>query len=98
MLRNFYQCRLHCVAPGTNKADDTGPQLAVLAGVLEEAWDKLELFEERKRTNLIFCGVRGEARETQAELINKVGLLCKVRSLDVSYFHAGRSLASSGPP
>ena len=43
--------------------------------MLEEAWDKLELFEERKRTNLIFCGVRGEARETQAELINKVGLL-----------------------
>ena len=41
--------------------------------MLEEAWDKLELFEERKRTNLIFCGVRGEARETQAELINKVG-------------------------
>ena len=52
--------------------------------MLEEAWDKLELFEERKRTNLIFCGVRGEARETQAELINKVWLLCKVRSLDIS--------------
>ena len=57
----------------------------MLAGVLEEAWDKLELFEERKRTNLIFCGVRGEARETQAELINKVGLLCKIRSLLFPY-------------
>ena len=38
-------------------------------------WEKLEMFEEKKRSNLIFYGVRGEMRETQNDLINKVGLL-----------------------
>ena len=58
--------------PGTNRSGDCGPQLDVLESVLEEAWDKLEQFENKKRSNLIFYGVRGEQRETQADLISKV--------------------------
>jgi len=57
---------------GTSGCGDTGPQLDILAEVLEEAWDKLEEFEKRKRSNLIFYGVRGEARETQSDLIHKI--------------------------
>ena len=64
------------IFPGTNRSGDCGPQLDVLENVLEEAWDKLEQFENKKRSNLIFYGVRGENRETQADLIQKV---CKTR-------------------
>ena len=60
---------------GTSSNVDISPQLDTLAEVLEEAWDKLEEFERRKRSNLIFYGVRGEARETQSELIHKVNLI-----------------------
>ena len=59
--------------PGTNNSEDCGPQLDVLERVLEEAWDKLEQFQNKKRSNLIFYGVRGETRETQADLVQKVG-------------------------
>ena len=59
--------------PGTNNSGDCGPQLDVLERVLEEAWDKLEQFQNKKRSNLIFYGVRGETRETQADLVQKVG-------------------------
>ena len=58
---------------GTNSSGDNGPQLDMLESVLEDAWDKLEQFENKKRCNLIFYGVRGETRETQADLIQKVG-------------------------
>ena len=57
---------------GTNSSGDSGPQLDMLESVLEEAWDKLEQFGNKKRSNLIFYGVRGETRETQADLIQKV--------------------------
>ena len=60
---------------GTSSKGDISPQLDTLAEVLEEAWVKLEEFERRKRSNLIFYGVRGEARETQSELIHKVNLI-----------------------
>ena len=60
------------IFPGTNCSGDSGPQLDVLESVLEDAWDKLEQFENKKRSNLIFYGVRGETRETQADLILKV--------------------------
>ena len=65
-------CLVNIILSGTSGCGDTGPQLDILAEVLEEAWDKLEEFEKRKRSNLIFYGVRGEARETQSDLIHKV--------------------------
>ena len=72
------------IFPGTNRSGDCGPQLDVLESVLEEAWDKLEQFENKKRSNLIFYGVRGENRETQADLIQKV---CKnVYVLNIQLF------------
>ena len=35
-------------------------------------------FERKKRSNLIFYGIRGEARETQSELINKVAIITEI--------------------
>ena len=49
-------------------------QLAGVAEVVEDIQDKLIEFEERKRNNLIFYGVKGESRETPSELANKVTL------------------------
>ena len=40
--------------------------------ILDEMWEKLELFELKKKSNLIFYGVRGETRETQSDLIHKI--------------------------
>ena len=45
-------------------------------------WEKLEMFELRKRSNLIFYGVRGETRETQSDLIHKITTIIR-RSLDL---------------
>ena len=60
---------------GTESSDSADSQLDNIAEIVEEMWEKLEMFEEKKRSNLIFYGVRGEMRETQNDLINKVGLL-----------------------
>ena len=49
-------------------------QLAGVAEVVEDIQEKLIEFEERKRNNLIFYGVKGELRETPKELANKVSL------------------------
>ena len=40
------------------------------------------MFEKKKRSNLIFYGVRGEMRETQNDLITKV---CGYNSLYNNY-------------
>ena len=56
----------------TGSSDGCEEQLAGVAEVVEDIQDKLIEFEERKRNNLIFYGVKGEIRETPAELANKV--------------------------
>ena len=61
---------------------DTDTQLDLMTDMLQEAWDKLDMFERKKRSNLIFYGVRGEARETQSELIHKV-----IHNMIVFTFH-----------
>ena len=48
---------------------------------MEEAWVTLLEFERKKRSNLIFYGIRGEARETQSELINKVAIITEISIL-----------------
>ena len=53
-----------------------------MAEIVEEMWEKLEMFELRKRSNLIFYGVRGETRETQSDLIHKITTIIR-RSLDL---------------
>ena len=50
-------------------------QLSGLGEIVEDIQEKMAEFEERKRNNLIFYGVKGEIRETPSELINKVKLL-----------------------
>ena len=45
---------------------------------MKEAWVTLLEFERKKRSNLIFYGIRGEARETQSELINKVAIITEI--------------------
>ena len=90
--------------PGTNRSGDCGPQLDVLESVLEEAWDKLEQFENKKRSNLIFYGVRGETRETQADLIQKVRKIftfytfnCFLDINDYSLFSKSQKECDSSP-
>ena len=53
-----------------------------MAEIVEEMWEKLEMFELKKRSNLIFYGVRGETRETQSDLIHKITTIIR-RSLDL---------------
>ena len=67
---------------GTGSSKTTGSQLDSIAYIIEEMWEKLEMFELKKRSNLIFYGVRGETRETQSDLIHKITTIIR-RSLDL---------------
>lgn len=67
---------------GTGSSKTTGLHMDNIAEVVEEIWEKLELFELKKRSNLIFYGVRGETRETQSDLIHKITTIIR-RSLDL---------------
>ena len=60
------------VRPGLATSHTADYQLDNIAEILDEMWGKLEIFEKKKRSNLIFYGVRGEMRETQNDLITKV--------------------------
>ena len=68
-------------------------QLAGLAEVVEDIQEKIIEFEERKRNNLIFYGVKGENRETPAELVSKVckiivlRLAIKILNLSLDFLH-----------
>ena len=56
----------------TGSSAGSEEQLAEVAELIEDIQDKLIDFEEKKRNNLIFYGVKGELKETSTGLIDKV--------------------------
>jgi len=66
----------------TGSSEGCEGQINGVAEVVEDIQDKLIEFEERKRNNLIFYGVKGETRETPAELVNKITSIIRC-SLDL---------------
>ena len=74
----------------TGSSEGCEGQINGVAEVVEDIQDKLIEFEERKRNNLIFYGVKGETRETPAELVNKVRHSVKTYKYYIAlldYFH-----------